>query len=152
MLIILFAMIFIFLIINAFCKTGKFLVESGIESGIHNRRVELLDKFDLINFHGEVLDMDRLNCYLYARRTNYELFLTKEMTLHILKLGQSKSELYLYTIELSDILEMKIKNNDFIIITDQRAFTLGGIVDYAEMERCKLVIEREIEKRKNLNS
>lgn len=156
MLIMIFTMIIVLLMIttvcNTACKGGKWLVQSSIQSGIHDRRVELLDKFDLINFHGETLDMNRLNCYLYARRTNYELFLTKEMTLHILQLGQRESELYLHTIEFSDILEMRIHNNDFIIITEQKAFTLGGIVDYAEMERCKLVIAKEIEKRKNLKS
>lgn len=82
-------------------------------------------------------------------RTQYELFLTKEMTLHILKLGESRNDLYLYSIKFPEILEMRIQDNDFIIITEQRGFTLGGIVDYAEMERCKLIIEREINKEKN---
>lgn len=136
-------------VVNGITKGCKWAVESGRTQSILDRRVELLDQFDLINFHGEILDMDRLNCYLYAIRTQYELFLTKEMTLHILKLGESKNDLYLYTIKFSDILEMRIQDKDFIIITEQRGFTLGGIVDYAEMERCKLVIEREISKEKN---
>lgn len=153
MFIVIFTMIIVFLIFRTLCGTigsGVKYVDRTIKiDRLKSRIIELLDSVGLIT--NQTIDFDKINCTLENKTREIQLYLTKDMKIHILNgVGADKDidRMRIFTIDdLNDILSLKVKNdNTLLIITEKMSFTLEGIRDIAELERFQLLINKYMNK------